>query len=123
MNQNSNTSEYDTFIIIVECDEFDHLTPERNRKRMIDVSQTFDGRIVYFIVWNPYTYKPRENQLELNLHERYNIVDNLISLLVNPTYILPDQGLCYVTHMFYDHWNCLRNTKWNCILYIDTIIE
>lgn len=111
--QHETRSEYDTYIIIVECDEFQNSTINERNKR-ISIMRTFDGKSVYFIVWNPYEYKQMENHRQLTLNERYDIVDNFIYVISKGMYILPDEKKCYAIYLFYDYYNGIPNTTWKC---------
>ena len=106
-------------IIIIECDENQH--KERacscEQARMVNIAQSFGGVPVYFIRWNPDTYKtPLKAQTPLQL--RYKMLAELLTSIKSGKHILPG-GLVSVIYMFFDGWagrSGLAEDNWTTIL-------
>jgi len=114
--------ECDTFVIILECDEEQHKSREClcEQTRMINISQSYGGLPVYFIRWNPDNYKTVKSEVEINIDKRYECLGEFLKSILDKTYKLPQQGLCYVIYMYFDYWCGLENEHWNCLLKFDT---
>ena len=65
-------------IIILECDKNQH--KDRiclcEQTRMVNIFNSFEGIPVYFIRWNPDTYKPKKRNNVIN--KRYKLVGDII---------------------------------------------
>jgi len=104
-------------IIIIECDENQH--KQRNydceKKRMINIGQSFGGTPVYFIRWNPDKYLPTNNNKLDTLHKRYKLLGEFINNIKNNKCIIPKTFIS-VFYMYYDNWDSFTNQTWNNLL-------
>lgn len=109
--------ETDTFVLILECDEFQH----QNRAclceqtRMVNIGQAYGGLPVYFIRWNPDEYIPLNPRANLvPLANRHKLVADLIRSILNGRTRLPSH-LVSAIYLFYDDWSNLKNEEWTPI--------
>lgn len=91
-------------MIIVECDEnqHNHITPECERIRMLNLAQSFGGTPVLFIRWNPDAYKPAHGK-QVPLTKRYStLCDVLKHYIATPLDQLNISCLCSKLMLFFD---------------------
>ena len=105
-------------IIILECDEYQH--QDRNcvceQTRMINIGQTFGGRPVHFLRWNPDDYSPENERANPeDLAKRYKLVGDLLRDIKNGKHELPN-ALVSVIYLYYDGWNGLSAKNWITLL-------
>lgn len=119
-NNTNRIVEQESIVIIVECDE-EQKSYKQNvnfgceQVRMKTIAQSFDGKKVYFIVWNPYTHDTGTKKHVTTIDERYDYIDSFIGSIIHGRYTLPQTGYCYVIYMFYDEWNGIDHAKWYCL--------
>jgi hypothetical protein len=96
--------EFKDKVLCFECDEEQHrhITCDCEMARMINITNTFGGLPVYFIRWNPDSYKT-EGKVE-TLKQRYQKVENVLLGIMKEEYELPN-SLLSVCYMYYDGWN------------------
>ncbi len=107
-----------SFILILECDEHQHKDRLKSCEttRMINIGQSYGGIPVYFIRWNPDTYKPG-NKIKKpeSINKRHTILCDFIKAIQNGTYTLPSDSLVSAIYMYYDGWTNLDDAKWQSI--------
>ena len=104
-------------IIILECDENQHSDRACSCEqiRMVNIGQSFGGVPVYFIRFNPDTYKLKCKGLtHESLAKRYYTCGNLIQDIKDQRIKLP-VAMVSAIYLYYDNWESLHNEKWNII--------
>jgi hypothetical protein len=109
--------ETDEIVLIFECDENQHkdrlCTCEQTR--MINIGQSFGGLPVYFIRWNPDSYKPKVAKTKcVGITARQELVGDFISSILEKKTSLPHAHTSCV-YLFYDGWNGLQEENWNIL--------
>ena len=97
-------------IIVIECDENQHKDRQClcEQTRMVNIGQSFGGVPVYFIRWNPDTFKTHKHRSE-GLNKRYDILSDFLNSIKDGRHQLPKNGLVSVIYMFYDGWSGVEN--------------
>jgi hypothetical protein len=104
-------------IIILECDENQH--QDRNcsceQTRMVNIGQSYGGIPVYFIRWNPDSYKPKiSNKRQEILPKRYKLCGDLLDDIKKGVHKLPS-ALVSVIYLYFDGWSSLLDSNWNVV--------
>ena len=111
-------------IIVIECDENQHKDRPCSceQTRMVNIGQSFGGIPVYFIRWNPDTYKTRTGLKQVTLTSRYAGLKNLLDSIKDNRYNLP-KALVSVFYLYFDGWKDngdFADTNWNILLAYET---
>jgi len=104
-------------IVILECDENQHKDREETCEitRMKNIGQMFGGMPVYFIRWNPDTYKPEIPGIGLeSIKDRHKLVADYLINIKESRICLPT-ALVAVIYMYYDGWSFLHKEEWKII--------
>jgi len=105
-------------IVILECDENQHRDRlcDCEQIRMANIGQMYGGIPVYFIRFNPDTYKPKNIDTKLDtIRARYATCSSLILSILNNTVKLPINSLVSVLYLYYDGWSTLSEENWEII--------
>jgi hypothetical protein len=90
-----------THMLAIEVDEHQHdgYPCECEQTRMINIGQSLGMRVL-FIRYNPDKYKPTSGRANNNVQKRMESIKRQIEhWQTNP---LPTDGVCFVTHLYYD---------------------
>jgi hypothetical protein len=89
--------------IVVEVDEHQHEGHgyECERERMINISQLLGGMPVIFIRYNPDKYKPIVGRATPKAQDRLENLKKIVEYW-QQTQLLPEDGFCCATYMYYD---------------------
>ena len=106
-------------ILIIECDENQHKDRAClcEQTRMVNIGQSLGGVPVYFIRWNPDSFKTPKHKQE-SIKKRHDILCEFLTNIKNGSHILPQTSLVSVIYMFYDGWvgeNSLTSNNWHAI--------
>jgi hypothetical protein len=104
-------------VVVAECDEHQH----KNRPcsceqtRMVNISQSFGGRPVYFIRWNPDPYAPGvDTKKQEPIEKRHKMLRMYLTDIIAKKVALPNAFLS-VLYMFHDGWTSLNDAEWEVI--------
>ena len=104
-------------IVVLECDE--HQQRERQcvceQSRMVNIGQSFGGTPVYFIRWNPDSYKTIDKKKQVPIKQRRTEVGKLLKCIEEGKYALPCGSLVYAFYMYYDKWDEFVNEEWHVL--------
>lgn len=113
-------------VIVLEVDEHQHRERpcECEQTRMINVSQSFGGRPVLWIRYNPDTYRPgpfncRKQVVMCEKHPptlRMRVLVNVIRNMLEARSLIPD-AFVSVMYLFFDGWkDGIGETEWHVIM-------
>jgi hypothetical protein len=110
-------------IIIIECDENQHKDRacECEQTRMINIAQSFGGMPIYFIRWNPDSYKAPKGRQQSSVPDRYSGLVTLLNSIKEGRSVLP-KALVSVFYMYFDGWKGdedLVDRNWQVLLAFD----
>jgi hypothetical protein len=103
--------------VVLECDEDQHKgrACECEQTRMINIGQSFGGVPVYFIRWNPDTYKTRNSKsVPEILSKRHKLCGDLLHDIKEGKIKLPN-ALVSAIYLYYDNWSSITDEKWEII--------
>ena len=109
--------ETDAFILVIECDEkqHKHINKECETARMINIGQALGGLPVYFIRFNPDSYKPYKKGMKQEpILSRYELLADLVKSILNGSTILPISFVSAL-YLYYDEWESLLKANWNTL--------
>jgi hypothetical protein len=103
-------------IIIVECDEHQHKDRPCSceQTRMINISQNFGGKPVYFIRFNPDDYKTGNGKDMVDIKNRYKYITSLIKDFIIGSQENIPKTLLSVCYLYFDGWieDMKENIQW-----------
>ena len=98
--------ELENKIIIVECDEHQHKSNpcECEQTRMINIGQFFGGKPVYFIRFNPDDYKSYNDEIMVDIKDRYKFITSFLKELLMKSKDETNNSLVSVIYLYFDGW-------------------